>query len=86
MKAIGKNIVIEIIKEGSTKTKGGLILSETHKNDIRYRQAIVKSVGTLVEGIKENDTIFYDKHACHGIEIDKTKLNVIKESDVVIVA
>ena len=37
MKAIGKNIVIQPIKEGVTQTKGGLILSESHKKDIRYR-------------------------------------------------
>ena len=60
MKAIGKNIIIEVIKEGSTKTKGGVLLSETHKKDIRYRQGKVVSVGTMVEGIKENNIIFYD--------------------------
>tara|TARA_R100001244_G_scaffold28837_1_gene28191 strand:+ start:962 stop:1222 length:261 start_codon:yes stop_codon:yes gene_type:complete len=85
MKAIGKNIIIEVIKEGSTKTKGGVLLSETHKQDIRYRQAKVVSVGTMVEGIKENNIIFYDRHAGHGIEINKDRLIVIKEGDVVIV-
>ena len=85
MKAIGKNIVIQPIKEGTTETKGGLILSESHKKDIRYRQATVHSVGDSVCGIVKDNTIFYDRHAGHGIEINKNRFTVIKEGDVVIV-
>tara|TARA_Y100001951_G_C11224337_1_gene230757 strand:+ start:589 stop:849 length:261 start_codon:yes stop_codon:yes gene_type:complete len=85
MKAIGKNIVIQPIKQGATETKGGLILSETHKKDIRYREATVYSVGDAVVGIKKHNTIYYDRHAGHGIEINKDRFTVIKEGDVVIV-
>jgi co-chaperonin GroES (HSP10) len=85
MRAIGKNIIIQPIKQGTTKTKGGLILSETHKKDIRYREASVHSVGDTVVGIKKNNTIFYDRHAGHWIEIKKQRFMVIKEGDVVIV-
>jgi len=85
MKAIGKNIVIQPIKEGATETKGGLILSDSHKKDIRYRQATVYAVGDAVVGIKKNNTIFYDRHAGHGIEIKKDRYTIIKEGDVVIV-
>ena len=43
MKAIGKCLIIEKIKEGTTKTKGGLLLAENQREDIRYVQAKVLS-------------------------------------------
>ena len=85
MKAIGRNLIIEKIKEGTTKTKGGLLLAENQREDIRYVQATVISVGTEVEGVNENDIIFYDRHAGHKIEIDKKSYRVIKVQDVVVV-
>ena len=85
MKAIGRNLVIKKVKEGTTKTKGGLLLAENQREDIRYVQATVISVGTEVEGVNENDIIFYDRHAGHKIEIDKKSYRVIKVQDVVVV-
>ena len=85
MKAIGRNLIIKIIKETTTKTKGGLILNEKSREDIRYRKATIVSVGTDVEGVHEDDVIYYDTTAGHGIEIDNEKLHVIKNQDVVVV-
>ncbi len=85
MKAIGKNIVVVPVKETETKTKGGLLLAEAHREDIRYRMAKVVTIGTDVIGVKDNDTIYYDRHAGFGIEIKNEKLTVIKEVDVVVV-
>tara|TARA_B110000971_G_scaffold184200_1_gene191889 strand:+ start:1130 stop:1390 length:261 start_codon:yes stop_codon:yes gene_type:complete len=85
MKAIGRNLIIKIIKEATTKTKGGLILNEKSREDIRYRKATIVSVGTDVEGVAKDDTIYFDRNAGHGIEIDNEKLHVIKNQDVVVV-
>ena len=85
MKAIGRNIIIEKIKEGTTTTKGGLLLAENQREDIRYTEANVLSVGEQVEGLKEKDSIFFDRHAGHKIEIDKQTYHVIKNQDVVVV-
>ncbi len=85
MKAIGRNLIISKTKEGTTKTKGGLLLAENQREDIRYVEATVISVGTEVEGVNENDIIFYDRHAGHKIEIDKKSYRVIKVQDVVVV-
>lgn len=85
MKAVGKCLVIEKIKEGTTKTKGGLLLAENQREDIRYLQAKVLSIGDEVVGVKEGDMIFYDRHAGHKIEIDKDIYNLIRLSDVVVV-
>jgi co-chaperonin GroES (HSP10) len=85
MKAIGRNLIIKKEKQGTSETKGGLLLTESQREDLRYSKATVISVGTEVVGVKEKDNIYYDKHAGHGIEIDKEIFQVIKLQDVVIV-
>ena len=85
MKAIGKNLIIKKVKEGTTETKGGLLLAESHRDDVRYVEAIVVNIGDEVVGIKDLDTIFYDRHAGHSIEINKNSYHVIKLQDIVVV-
>ena len=85
MRAIGKHIVITPIKENDTKTSGGLILAEIHREDIRYRKGKIITTGTDVIGVKDGDEIYYDRHAGFGIELKKEKFKVIKEHDIVIV-
>ena len=85
MKAIGRNLIIEKTKEGTTKTKGGLLLAENQREDIRYVEAKVVSVGSDIVGMKENDKIFFDRHAGHKIELEKQTYHVIKAQDVVVV-
>ena len=51
MRAIGRNLIIKIIKEGTTATKGGLLLAESHREDVRYLEAKVINVGDEVNFI-----------------------------------
>jgi len=85
MKAIGRNLIINKIKEGTTKTKGGLLLAENQREDIRYVKADVVSVGTEVSGVNKNDTVYFDRHAGHKIEVGDNSYHVIKSADVVVV-
>ncbi len=85
MRAIGKYIAIKPIKEVNTKTKGGLILAESQREDVRYRQAEVLNVGTDVIVINKGDNIYFDRHAGFNIEIKNKILKVIQEHDVVII-
>ena len=85
MKAICRNLIIKKIKEGTTKTKGGLLLAESHREDVRYIEASIVSIGSDVVGVSENDIIFFDRHAGHKIEIDKDFYHVIKLEDIVVV-
>ena len=55
MKAVGKHIVINPEKDIETTTKGGLLLAEAHREDIRYRKATVMTVGPLVAGVEPDD-------------------------------
>lgn len=85
MRAVGRNLIIQKVKEGTTKTKGGLLLAENQREDIRYVEAQVKSIGEEVVGVKEGDTIFYDRHAGHKIELGKEIYHIIKLNDIVVV-
>ena len=85
MKAIGRNLIISKTKEGTTQTKGGLLLAENQREDIRYVKADVVSVGIEVAGVKETDTIYFDRHAGHKIEVGDNSYHVIKSADIVVV-
>ena len=84
MKAVNNYLIIERIKDEPTKV-GGLILTEQTDEDNRYLKAKVISIGNLVEGIKEDDIIHYDKHAGHGIQHKDKFYHVIKQMDVVLI-
>jgi len=85
MKAIGKNIIVEIAKLGVSETKGGLFLAEKQREDIRYTEGTVLSVGNNVIGIKEKDVIYFDKNNTHQIEIKKEIYQVVNMTHVVVV-
>lgn len=85
MKAVNKYIIISPIKEEVKPNESGLILTEKHQDDVRYRKAKVESVGNLVEGLTAETEIYYDKHAGYGIEFSGTLYQVIKEQDVIAV-
>ena len=84
MKAVNNYIIVEKIKQGP-KTVGGLILTEDIDEDNRYVKATVISTGNLVEGIKDNDVVFYDKHAGHGVQYKDILYQVIRSGDVVLI-
>ena len=85
MKAVGKYIVIIPKKEPRKKTASGLLLGEKDREDVRYREATIQSIGTEVKGVESGDHIYYDKFAGDIIEIEDDTYTVIKESDVIIV-
>ena len=84
MKAINRYIVVDKIKV-EPKMVSGLIMTDDTDSDNRYLKAKVVSIGNLVEGIKEEDVIYYDKHAGHGIQHKDKFYGVIKQMDVVLI-
>ena len=85
MKAVGKYIVIDPVKEDNIKTQGGLILGEQQREDIRYRRAKVVEPGSDVDVLKTGDEIYYDRSSGFNIELNNKEYKVIKEFDVVII-
>ena len=84
MKAINHYIVIKVIKEGPKKV-AGLIMTDDTDVDNRYLKAKIISTGNLVEGLKDGDIVYYDKHAGHDISWKDTLYRVIRDMDVVLV-
>ena len=84
MKAVNNYIIVQKIKQGP-KTVGGLILTEDIDEDNRYIKATVISTGNLVEGINDKDTVYYDKHAGHGVQYKDILYQVIRSGDVVLI-
>ena len=84
MKAINNYIIVQIIKTEPKKV-AGLIMTEELDSDNRYIKAKVVSAGNLVEVIKKNDIIYYDKHAGHGVQYKDILYQVIRSGDVVLI-
>ena len=84
MKAVNNYIIVENIKDEPKKI-GGLIMTEDLDDDNRYIKAKVISAGNLVEGIKDNDTVYYDKRAGHGVQYKDILYQVIRSGDVVLI-
>ena len=84
MKAVNFYIIVDKIKE-QPKSTSGFVLSESQNEDVRYIKGKVVSVGDKVEGINDNDTVWYDKHTGCGIELDEKYYYIIKHGDVVII-
>ena len=84
MEAINSYIIVEKIKTEPKKV-AGLILTEDVDSDNRYVKAKVISTGNLVEHIKEDNIVYYDKHAGHGIQYKDNYYYVIKQMDVVLI-
>ena len=84
MKAINYYVLVDKVKTEPKKV-AGLIMTEDLDKDNRYIKAKVLSVGNLVEGIKDNDIVYYDKHAGHGIQYKDILYQVIRSVDVVLI-
>ena len=84
MKAVNHYIIVEKIKTEQKKV-AGLIVTEDIDDDNRYIKAKAISVGNLVEGIKQDDIIYYDKHAGHGVQYKDILYQVIRSGDVVLI-
>ena len=84
MKAINRYIIVDRIKTEPKKV-AGLIMTDDTDVDNRYIKAEIISTGNLVEGIKEKDVVYYDKHAGHDISWKDVLYRVIRDGDVVLV-
>ena len=84
MQAINDYVIVDIVKEGPKKVSGLILTDETDESN-RYKKANIISVGNLVEGVKNGDVIFYDKHAGHDIGYNDELYRVIRMRDIVLV-
>ena len=84
MKAVNDYVILDQVKEKAKKISGLILTDETDEGN-RYKKANVISVGEQVEIIKKGNTIYYDKHAGHGIGYNDKLYFVIRSRDIVLV-
>ena len=84
MRAINHYIIAKNIKT-EPKRVAGLIMTDETDSDNRYLKAKIISTGNLVEGLKDGDVVYYDKHAGHDISYKEKLHRVIQSGDVVLV-
>lgn len=82
--AVGKFILIEPIKEELTNTLG-MKLSTNDDFQYRYRKAKAISIGTLVESVKKDQIVYFDKSGEHQVIVNGRTLSVVLERDIVLV-
>ena len=84
MKAVNRYIIVDKIKLEPKKV-AGLIMTDDTDADNRYIKAKIISCGNLVEVLKDNDIVYYDKHAGHYISFDDKLYRVIQDRDVILI-
>jgi co-chaperonin GroES (HSP10) len=84
MKLVGKYILI-VPQAEETRSSGGLIMTSSDENELRYKKATVVAAGQAVDGIKPGSFIYFDRAAGHSIRINEDLYTVIAEKDVVVV-
>lgn len=87
MRAVSYYIIVENIKLAPKKI-GGLEISDSVDSDNRYLKGKIISKGDLCPGdniIKENDIVYYDRHAGHQITYKDSQYYVMTIQDIVLV-
>ena len=91
IKPLGDKILVEVL-ESEEKTKGGIILPDTAKEEKTEGKVISVGSGKVLESgklqpleVKKGDRVIYSKYAGDEIIIDGKKHKVLKESEILAV-
>ena len=91
IKPLGDKILVEIL-EAEEKTKGGIFLPDTAKEEKTEGKVIAVGAGKVLDSgkvqpveVKKGDRVIFGKYSGDDILIDGKKHKVIKESEVLAV-
>jgi chaperonin GroES len=91
IKPLGDKILVEIL-EAEEKTKGGIILPDTAKEEKAEGKVIAVGPGKVLESgkvqpleVKKGDRIIFGKYSGDEIVIDGKKHKIVKENEVLAV-
>ena len=91
IKPLGDKILVEVL-EAEEKTKGGIILPDTAKEEKTEGKVVGAGPGKVLESgkiqpleVKSGDRIIFGKYAGDEILIDGKKHKILKESEVLAV-
>ena len=88
IKPLGDKILVEVL-EAEEKTKGGIILPDTAKEEKSEGKVIATGSGKTLESgklqpleVKKGDRVIFGKYSGDEILIDGKKHKILKESEV----
>jgi len=84
MKAINKYLIVKRSNE-ETVSSGGLLMSKAEEAEMRYQKGVVVTPGTLVEHIKEGDSVYFDKVHAFNLKLEGETVTIVQERDIVVV-
>lgn len=91
IKPLGDKILVEVL-EADEKTKGGIILPDTAKEEKTEGKVVSVGAGKVLESgkiqpleVKSGDRIIFGKYAGDEILIDGKKHKILQEKDVLAV-
>ena len=91
IRPLGDKVLVEVL-EAEEKTKGGIILPDTAKEEKTEGKIIATGGGKLLESgkiqpleVKKGDRVIFGKYAGDEILIDGKKHKVLKESEILAV-
>ena len=91
IKPLGDKVLVEVL-EAEEKTKGGIILPDTAKEEKTEGKVIAVGLGKVLESgkvqppeVKKGDRVIFGKYAGDEIVIDGKKHKVLKESEILAV-
>ena len=91
IKPLGDKVLVEVL-EAEEKTKGGIILPDTAKEEKTEGKIIAVGAGKVLESgkiqspeVKKGDRVIVGKYAGDEILIDGKKHKVLKESEILAV-
>ncbi|HOE68612.1 MAG TPA: co-chaperone GroES [Candidatus Omnitrophota bacterium] len=91
VKPLADRVLVEIL-EAEEKTKGGIILPDTAKEEKTEGKVIAVGAGKMLESgkiqpveVKKGDRVLFGKYSGDDIIIDGTKHKILKESEILAV-
>lgn len=88
VKPLGDKILVEIL-EAEEKTKGGIILPDTAKEEKSEGKVIAVGSGKVLDSgkvqaleVKKGDRVIFGKYSGDEIQIDGKKHKILKEGEV----
>ena len=91
VKPLGDKILVEIL-DAEEKTKGGIILPDTAKEEKAEGKVIAVGTGKVLDSgkvqpleVKKGDKVIFGKYSGDEIVIDGRKHKILKESEVLAV-
>jgi chaperonin GroES len=91
IRPLGDKILVEVL-EAEEKTKGGIILPDTAKEEKTEGKVVAVGAGKVLESgkvqppeVKKGDRVIFGKYAGDEILIDGKKHKVLKENEILAV-